>query len=398
MRFLIINTDYPEFLTWLYAQHPGLEKEAYEVQMLARDESLFGWADFYADNLRRLRHEAHNIYANNEFMQKAWAREHGIAVQEARPLDPRVRDTLQRARRAGYESPLRFLRPLFLPVLKWLGSPQAWSLDILAAQIRHYQPDILLNLNIGLSTDLLRDLRPHTRLLVGQHASPLPNGQDYGIYDLIISSLANFVDYFRQQGVRSEYLPLGFEPAVLPQVGEPEEVQGVSFVGSLFQVHESRRRWLEYVCQRVPVEVWGHGFNDLPQNSAVHKRYKGTAWGVHMYRILKGSLATLNHHIDVAGPYANNMRLYEATGVGTLLITDWKDNLHEMFDPGTEVVAYRSAQECVELIHYYLTHEDERETIARAGQRRTLSEHTYYHRMQELVDIVRKYLKRGTKR
>jgi len=33
MKFLILNTDYPEFLRWLYAQHPGLEKQPYEGQM-----------------------------------------------------------------------------------------------------------------------------------------------------------------------------------------------------------------------------------------------------------------------------------------------------------------------------------------------------------------------------
>ncbi|MEM4218054.1 MAG: hypothetical protein QXZ09_08530 [Candidatus Methanomethylicaceae archaeon] len=33
MRFLILNTDYQEFLHWLYAQHPGLEKKHYEEQM-----------------------------------------------------------------------------------------------------------------------------------------------------------------------------------------------------------------------------------------------------------------------------------------------------------------------------------------------------------------------------
>jgi len=36
MRFFILNTDYPEFLRWLYAQHPGLEKQPYEEQMRAR--------------------------------------------------------------------------------------------------------------------------------------------------------------------------------------------------------------------------------------------------------------------------------------------------------------------------------------------------------------------------
>jgi len=67
-------------------------------------------------------------------------------------------------------------------------------------------------------------------------------------------------------------------------------------------------------------------------------------------------------------------------------------NLHEIFEPGKEVIAYRTPEECAELIQYYLEHEAERGAIARAGQERTLREHTYYQRMQELVEIVRKYL------
>jgi spore maturation protein CgeB len=110
-----------------------------------------------------------------------------------------------------------------------------------------------------------------------------------------------------------------------------------------------------------------------------------------MFQLLRNSRITLNHHGDI-GPYANNMRLYEATGVGTLLITDWKANLQEMFEPGKEVVAYRTPDECAELIQYYLEHDEERKAIARAGQERTLREHTYYQRLQELVDIVRRYL------
>jgi len=94
----------------------------------------------------------------------------------------------------------------------------------------------------------------------------------------------------------------------------------------------------------------------------------------------------------MAASYANNMRLFEATGVGTLLITDWKVNLHEMFKPGDEVIVYRSPEECTELARYYLEHDDEREAIAHAGQERTSREHTYCHRMRELVDIVSKYV------
>jgi len=114
-----------------------------------------------------------------------------------------------------------------------------------------------------------------------------------------------------------------------------------------------------------------------------------------MYQVLRNSLLTLNHHGNIP-PCANNMRLFEATGVGTLLITDWKENLHEMFDLGKEVIAYRTPEECAELIQYYLEHEDEREQIARAGQQRTLREHTYYQRVQELVDIIEGHSRQPT--
>jgi len=58
------------------------------------------------------------------------------------------------------------------------------------------------------------------------------------------------------------------------------------------------------------------------------------------------------------------------------------------------VVPYKSPEECSELIKYYLEHEDERLAIARAGQERTLSEHTWFHRMKELTDILDRYLRK----
>jgi len=109
-----------------------------------------------------------------------------------------------------------------------------------------------------------------------------------------------------------------------------------------------------------------------------------------MYQVLRNSLLTLNHHGNVP-PFANNLRLFEATGVGALLITDWKENLPAIFEPGREVIPYRSPEECAELVRYYLEHEDERQAIAQAGQARTLRDHTYYQRMQNLVEIVSRF-------
>jgi spore maturation protein CgeB len=397
MRFLILKTDYQEFLNWLYAQHPGLEQKTYEEQMRARNESLFGRADFCDNNLRKLGHEASVLYANNEFIQKAWAREHGIRFVKVTPAEQITRTVLRRPWRVLVKTPLwrRYLERQH-PVRSMLHSlvnKRTWFYDILSAQIKHYKADVLLNASMPhVSTRFLQEIRLNVRLLVGQIASPLPETEDFSRYDLVISSLPNLVEHFRNLGVRSELNRLAFEPGVLHRIDGHNADIPVSFVGQVSPSHQARVRLLEHLCSSSEIKIWGMGIDKLPPNSPIRGRYIGRAWGIEMYQILRDSRMTLNHHIDISESYANNMRLYEATGVGTMLITDWKENLHEMFQPGKEVVVYRTPEECAELIRYYLEHDEEREGIARAGQARTLQEHTYYKRMQELVDIVRKYL------
>lgn len=394
MRFLIINIDYPDFLHWLYANHPGLKDKPYQEQVKARRETLFGIADFYASNLCKLGYEALVIHSNNEFMQKAWARENGLLIERSKLL-AKVTGALARARRIAERIPFNPFQRLIHTLLGSGSRDRGWFYRILAEQIKHYRPDVLLNLNmILISPQFLREMKPYVRLLVGQIAAPFNQKEDYGCYDLVISSLPNFVEFFRGVGIPSEFLGLAFEPEVLDAIGECSVRSiDVSFVGGLRPTeHDDRVKLLEYLCERVEIQLWGRGVEKLPESSPIWKCYRGHAWGREMFRILARSKITLNCHGKWAGRYANNMRLYEATGVGTLLITDWKENLHELFEPGKEVVTYHTPEECAELIVYYLEHEEEREAIARAGQKRTLREHTYYHRMQEFVDIVRKYI------
>jgi spore maturation protein CgeB len=393
MRFLVVNADYPEFLRWLYSEHPGLEQETYEEQMRARAHSLFGVADFYSSNLRKLGHEAYDIWANNEWMQKAWAREHGIRFVEVTRAEQAARMVLQRPWRMLARTPLRrYLERPARSVLYSLGKG-TWFHDILSAQIEYYKPDVLLNQNIvGISARFLQEIRPYVRLLVGQIASPFPEGEDFSCYDLVISSLPNLVEHFRNLGIPSELNRLAFEPGVLDRLNSHNSDIPVSFVGQVSPAHQTRVRLLEHLCSSLEIRIWGMGIDKLPPNSPIRGRYMGRAWGIQMFQILYDSRITLNHHIDISESYANNMRLYEATGVGTMLITDWKENLQEIFEPGKEVVAYRSPEECAELIQYYLKHEHEREAIAHAGQERVLREHTYYQRMRELVDILGRYL------
>jgi spore maturation protein CgeB len=86
------------------------------------------------------------------------------------------------------------------------------------------------------------------------------------------------------------------------------------------------------------------------------------------------------------------MRLFEATGVGTCLLTDWKDNLPKLFEPEKEVVTYKSVEECIEKVKWLLDHPQEREAIAKAGQARTLKDHTFAQRAIQLDEIIKRQL------
>jgi len=259
MRLLILNMDYPAFLAWLYSEHPALESRTYNEQMQARMESLYGIADFYSGNLRKLGHEAYDIHPNNEPMQKTWAREHGVKIRESAPAAQSGRSFLQNVRRLAAGTMLRRLKPLFRPLLTRIDKPPAWFYDILAAQIEHYKPDVLLNQVIySISGAFLREIKPGIRLLVGQHAaSPLPEARDYSCYDLIISSFPPTLDYFRRRGVPVAPLRLGFEPRVLSFLEPGDPPEELTFIGSLSSVHGSRTDWLEEQPDRLAGRALG---------------------------------------------------------------------------------------------------------------------------------------------
>ena len=59
-------------------------------------------------------------------------------------------------------------------------------------------------------------------------------------------------------------------------------------------------------------------------------------------------------------------------------------NLSEFFKIDKEIVTYKSFAELVEKIKFYLKNPGIREKIAKAGQKRTLTTHTYQDRAKTI--------------
>jgi spore maturation protein CgeB len=378
MRIVLLDTYYPRFLAAHYAGTPGLAGATFEEQRQSLLGQVFGTSDFYSRHLQALGHDAQDLIVNCTSLQKTWAQEHRLRYSAL-----------------ALRLPQRLLRlPLIGPRLSALPG----LVEIAVAQIKAARPDVLYCQDLWfLPPQKLAELRPYVKLIVGQIASPLPPEAYLKGYDLILTSFPHFVPRLRAMGVAAEYFRIGFDTRVLELLGEVEQDIDASFVGGISRHHGKALPMLEYLARSTPIEFFGYGAGGLNRASPIVARHHGEVWGLDMYRALARSRVTLNRHINVAENNANNMRLYEATGVGALLITDRKDNLGELFEVGKEVVAYASSEEAAELIRYYIAHPEEARAIARAGQARTLRDHTYQRRMEELVPVLEHCLAGGAK-
>jgi hypothetical protein len=374
VRIAFVDTLYPAFTAEHYASRPGLAQAPYAEQHAALIGRAFGTSDAYSANLAALGHDAIDLLVNVEPLQVRWASDQGLP---ARP------------RRLARWLPRRLRPHLEGDALR----------RIALAQIRAFGADVVYCQDLWfLTPDDLRALHGEGRLVVGQIASQPPPAEALRAFDLLLTSFPHYVDRFRALGVASEYFRIGFDERLLdrlreagvdPSPGAPGR-DGAVFVGGLNpDVHGEGVALLERLLGAVDaIAVHGYGVDRLPTDSAVRAAWRGEAWGLDMYRVLARAGIAINRHIAAAEGHANNMRLFEATGVGAMLLTEQAPNLDTLFRPGREVVAYDGVDDLIDKLRHYLADADARRAIAEAGQARTLAEHGYQARMQELVGLL----------
>tara|TARA_A100001015_G_scaffold291657_1_gene366091 strand:- start:8282 stop:9586 length:1305 start_codon:yes stop_codon:yes gene_type:complete len=118
------------------------------------------------------------------------------------------------------------------------------------------------------------------------------------------------------------------------------------------------------------------------------EKCKNPVFGFEYYQILNNSKITLNMHADLANGCVGNMRMFEATGMGSCLLNDYGSNLSELFEDGKEIITFKSISDAKDKIRYLLNNPKEAEKIAKAGQIKTLQKHTTKNRCEFLNDII----------
>lgn len=186
---------------------------------------------------------------------------------------------------------------------------------------------------------------------------------------------------------------LGFDPELCRSVGSPplprEEYRAdVAFVG--FWRKHLDKFILPLIHNGFKVRLWGTRWNLSPNRRA----FRGSAMfgGVPdedyaaVYASAKIALCFLNHE----NRNTSTGRSFEIPAIGTFMLAERTEEHARFYTEGQEAEFFDSPEELLQKAEYYLSHDDQRERIAKAGQQRAFSAgYSYYDRIsQDLKNIM----------
>lgn len=132
---------------------------------------------------------------------------------------------------------------------------------------------------------------------------------------------------------------------------------------------------------------------DRPLVDLYPSRCHAPIFGIDFYNTLSESKISFNCHTDAAFGQVGNIRMFQATGVGSCLLSDTGSNMADLFVEDSEVVTYKCVDEAIEKVSYLLSHPSVLDEIAKAGQKRTLKDHTASARCEQISELFSKIMR-----
>lgn len=142
--------------------------------------------------------------------------------------------------------------------------------------------------------------------------------------------------------------------------------------------------------------IVGSGIHALRSGNFPKEAFKATLAGLWRIKELpmdelvpfyQRSKIGVNIHLSY-GPC--NTRLFHLPANGVMQICDCPEGLGEVFEIDKEVVVYHSIEEAIELIKYYLEHDNERKKIAAAGFRRVMKDYKRITTFSKVMEKIKK--------
>jgi peptidoglycan/xylan/chitin deacetylase (PgdA/CDA1 family) len=371
LKFMQIDTFYPRYTASLYARKTDLVKKSWREQMNEIFKDGFAAVHTLAPYMPQLGYDAQWVVANCAPLQIQWARENGISKFDK----------------------------------------TSWMFDILKAQIETFKPDVIYTTDCTVFDGKFFNQLPRKPiLLLGWQAADIPAAVDWSGFDAILSPLTSLREKTVQLGSKSakHFLP-GFPLWIFDEIKDANPVYDVGFAGQwTTSQHPKRNHYLTKIAeaskQHPQYSCRFYLSGEVDKIPPIVTEYNcGEIYGLEMHKALRlcriglDARGNIRHFkegqtTDVAGEETANMRIFETTGCGIFLLTEYFKNLENYFEIGKEIETFKDEKELVEKIRFYLAHPELRTAIAERGQQRCLRDHSALERIKSLDNIIKELL------
>lgn len=378
IKFLRISSVYPGFLKKIYNQID--KNDSYEKILKIVFEAKYSVSNYITEELAKKNYECNEIIHNFKFLQKKWLNQYGDSNQAE---------------------------------------------QIIFQQIKFYKPDVLFIGDINLINEkFISKLNriSNIKLILCFHCAPFNKKliKKLNYVDSIITCTEGYGQKIaRVLNKDVHIMHHAYKNYNHKIANENKRDIDIGFIGSLFlnkSLHIGRVDIIYELLKNfknnyVAINVSKYFFIELIyfifksilsikifyNLKTVYKIFyiyifsKKPIYGYEMYQVLNRTKILINKHIEDT-EYAGNMRLFEATGSGCLLLTDNKKNLDQFFEINKDVVIFDDKNDLINKISYYLKYQDKIKKIAKKGKEKTISSHNYENRIEKLDIFIKKKL------
>jgi spore maturation protein CgeB len=218
-----------------------------------------------------------------------------------------------------------------------------------------------------------------------------------GFYDyFFVIQKGDFSDEMKAVGVKNyHYLPLAASPDVHERVEMPDaEIDyygsDISFVGAGYY---NRRHLFKGLLDH-DFRIWGTNWDMSSPLARCVQRSGERVDTDDIVKIFNASKININLHSSTyhngINPFGDfvNPRTFEIASCGAFQLVDNRSALADLFEIGDEIIVFKDLEDLKQKIAYYLDHPAERERTAERAKQRVLRDHTYEHRMVEMLEYL----------
>ena len=174
------------------------------------------------------------------------------------------------------------------------------------------------------------------------------------------------VDNCITRGIPAAYLELGIDPLIyrplnIPKVAKDSILMMFNNYGGQFELSGYRAEIVHAIRAAFPEQagLYGNGWGGIESGNLNHSQVAEN------YKNNRGLIAISISHYN-AQRY-NSDRLLRCLASGIFTISHRFPGIELDYEVGKHLVCYDTTEELIELINYYLIHDEERERISEAG-------------------------------